>query len=413
MQKTILPGKLNGKLRAIPSKSQAHRLLICAALSDNSSEIYCPVLSKDITATAECLRALGAKIDYSSGTFSVIPAGYIDYTERDNAANAASDYAELDCGESGSTLRFLLPVVCALGKKAHIKMHGRLPERPLSPLWEELCAHGSRLVKEGDTITVSGKLEPGSYSIAADISSQFISGLLFALPVLHESSTLQLTGKIESEGYISMTRRAQQVFSIAPVYEDKRFIIDKNQSYHSPGEVAVEGDWSNAAFWIAADSLGSSIEVTGLDTDSLQGDKAVTEAVDRIRKGDAVIDCSNIPDLVPILAVTASVSPGMTRFVNAGRLRIKESDRLKTVHAMLAALGGDCTETEDGLIIKGREQLTGGTVDGANDHRIVMSAAIAATVCRGPVNVLGVEAADKSYPDFWSDYASLGGCFNE
>ena len=399
MDITLRPARLTGSIAAIPSKSAAHRLLICAALSQGETEIHCPSLSKDIEATAACLAALGAKIDYTGGSFHVSPI------------EKPRHGAVLDCGESGSTLRFLLPVVCALGCEARIKMHGRLPQRPLSPLWEELIAHGAVLSRPTeDTIAVSGQLESGTYSIRADISSQFISGLLFALPLLSGESRLELTGKVESLGYIHMTRQALEHFSLSLPFENNCFVIPASSRLVSPGKAEVEGDWSNAAFWLVASALcGGSVDVSGLDFHSAQGDRAVVQTIADISAGDAVIDCRDIPDLVPVLSVLAAATPGRTEFVNAGRLRTKESDRLAAVRRMINALGGDCTELAEGLVIEGREKLSGGVVDGENDHRIVMSAAVASVVCTDKVTILGAQAADKSYPAFFNDFKALGG----
>ncbi len=396
---TIDPAPLAGTIPAIASKSQAHRMLICAALADRDTAIACPTLSADITATAACLRALGADISYENGVFSVKPIVSVPALPA------------LDCGESGSTLRFLLPVVCALGAGATIIMHGRLPERPLSPLWEELGRHGAALSRPApDIIAVGGSLSAGGYTIAADVSSQFISGLLFALPLLDGPSTLRLTGHLESAAYVTMTQRAMALFGAAVRMEDGVYAIPGGRPYASPGTAAVEGDWSNAAFWVAADRIcGGTLTVTGLDPDSPQGDRAVTELAGRIAAGNAVIDCQDVPDLVPVLSVLAAVTPGLTRFVNAGRLRIKESDRLATTAGLLRALGGDVEELADGLVVRGRTRLAGGVADSANDHRIAMSAAVAAIACDGPVTIHGAQAVNKSYPAFWDDYARLGG----
>ena len=398
MQVTIEAAPLRGTIRAIPSKSAAHRLLICAALADRETRIYCPALSKDIEATAQCLKALGAGIEYSDGAFCVHPIEKVKTN------------AKLDCGESGSTLRFLLPVVCALGGGAEIKMHGRLPQRPLSPLWEELEAHGAVLSRpEEDIISVSANLEAGDYSIRADVSSQYVSGLLFALPLLKGESRLTLEGNIESAGYIEMTRQAQAAYGLALPFDGRSFLIPADGAYISPGMADVEGDWSNGAFWLAAAALsGGGLEVTGLRHDSLQGDKAVVELIKAIREGDAVSDVKDVPDLVPVLSVVAAVSPGTTAFINGARLRIKESDRISSVCRMLKALGACCQEQAEGLTVTGG-RLLGGIVDSENDHRIVMSAAVAAIACEGPVSILGAEAADKSYPAFFEDYKKLGG----
>ena len=399
MTAVIQPSALAGTIPAIASKSQAHRLLICAALADRPTIIACPTLSADITATADCLRALGADISYDNGVFSVRPIG------------ALPERPALDCGESGSTLRFLLPVVCALGAEATIKMHGRLPQRPLSPLWEELERHGAVLTRPTeDTVAVAGRLAPGDYTIAANVSSQFISGLLFALPLLDSNSTVVLTGKLESAAYVTMTVRALALFGVDCPMEENAFAVPGGRRFVSPGTARVEGDWSNAAFWVAAGHIcGGTLTVTGLDTDSPQGDRAVVALASRIAAGNAVIDCQDVPDLVPVLSVLAAVTPGVTRFENAGRLRIKESDRLATTAGLIRALGGQAEELPEGLVVTGQERLSGGTVDSANDHRIAMSAAVAALKCDGPVILHGAQAVNKSYPAFWADYNALGG----
>ncbi len=397
MKAVITPGPLSGDVKAIPSKSQAHRLLICAALAKEPCRIACSSLSKDIEATADCLRALGAGIEYKDGVFSVTPI------------SEPTEMAELDCGESGSTLRFLLPVVCAFGKGARIKMHGRLPERPLSPLWEELERCGAVLTRpEIDVIEVRGGLKERSFSIAANISSQYISGLLFALPILG-GGEIELVGEIESAGYIEMTIQALISFGAHISFKNMRLSLFSN-GLRPDGEIEVEGDWSSAAFWVVAGMLsGGKVRCTGLDEASPQGDAAVMEASETIMRGNATIDARDIPDLVPVLAVLAAVSPGTTRFVNAQRLRIKESDRLATVTEMLTALGADIEETPDGLIVRRKSMLRGGSVHAHGDHRIAMSAAVAAVACIGEVSIENAESVTKSYPDFWQDYAALGG----
>ncbi len=398
MTALLKPSTLSGDIPAIASKSQAHRLLICAALAGEETVISCPTLSADITATADCLRALGADIAYDNGVFTVRPI------------RARPGHAVLDCGESGSTLRFVLPVVCALGMKTDIVMHGRLPERPLSPLWEQLEAHGAVLSRPmPEVISTAGQLTAGNYTLAANISSQFISGLLFALPLLEGTSRIALTGPLGSSSYLEMTLRAQALFGVHSRWDGNAYVTG-GQPYVSPGRARVEGDWSNAAFWVAADRIcGGTLNITGLDPDSPQGDRAVEKLSLRIAGGSAVIDCRDVPDLVPVLSVLASVSPGQTRFVNAGRLRIKESDRLATTAGLLKALGGDVEELPDGLVVTGKARLAGGEADSANDHRIAMSAAIAAIACDGPVLLHGAQAVNKSYPAFWADYARLGG----
>ena len=431
MEKMLKSPLLGGKIKAISSKSMAHRLLICSAFAENASDIVCEETNADICATAECLNALGANIVREGDSYRVTPIKSI------------TDGASLDCCESGSTLRFLLPVASAIGANARFVMHGRLPERPLSPLFEELEQNGMYLSPQGtNPLMTSGSLRHGDYSIAANVSSQFISGLMFALPLIHKFdgvetdeeifSTLTLLGNIESEPYIDMTLDALAEYGIKfeqgyPNYdanETKKYIIPTNMKFTSPGGLKVEGDWSNAAFWLAAGAIGKErITVTSLNTASHQGDKAILELLRRfgadvIESGDRVtvthrklhgirIDASQIPDLVPILAVVASVSEGETVIYGASRLRIKESDRLLSVTNMLTALGADISQTSDGLIIHGKSELEGGNVHAMNDHRIAMAAAIASTVCKNSVKIEDARAVSKSYPKFWEDFERL------
>ena len=400
MNVTITPGSLRGAVAAIPSKSQAHRLLICAALAGEPTVLRCTALSRDILATADCLRALGARVDQGPEGFLVAPG-------------SRPRQAEADCGESGSTLRFLLPVAGALGVDTTFRLHGRLPQRPLSPLWEEMERMGIRLSRPtADTVRCEGSLEPGTYTLAGDVSSQFISGLLFALPDLPGDSEIRLTGSIQSKPYLDMTVGALQAFGIEVQEADRGYQIPGNQRFRSPGTLTVEGDWSNGAFWLTARALGSDLRVTGLDPRSPQGDRAAETLLPRILNGGGDIDVSQIPDLVPALAVAAAQGGGVTRFVGAGRLRIKESDRIASVSAMLRSLGGQAEEGPDFLTVY-PTGLVGGTVSAENDHRIAMAAAVASTICRAPVTVLGAEAVEKSYPAFWQDFRALGGEIRE
>lgn len=376
MDITIRPGKLQGTLTAIPSKSQAHRLLICAAFAEQKTELICPQTNRDIEATADCLRSLGAKIEYTAGSYMVQPIKEI------------LQAATLNCCESGSTLRFMLPIVGALGVDATFQMAGRLPQRPLSPLWEELERMGCTLTRPtADTIRCTGKLKPGKYTIDGSVSSQFITGLMFAQKLMSGETELEITGKLESRPYLDMTRRVLTQFQ--------------------PGTIAVEGDWSNGAFFLAAKALGCDIEILGLQAESAQGDRAAAGIIEALSKGAATVNAADIPDLVPILAVVAAANQGAT-FTDIRRLRLKESDRVASVIAMITALGGTATADENMLTVTGTG-LRGGTVHSCNDHRITMAAAIAATVCTEPVTILGAEAVNKSYPQFWEEYRRLGG----
>ena len=391
MNLTITPGKLQGTLRAIPSKSQAHRLLICSAFADGETVLLCPETTQDIQATAECLNALGARICRTSSGYSVMPISRIPET------------ADLFCRESGSTLRFLLPIAGALGVDTVFHLEGRLPQRPLSPLWEEMERMGCRLSRPSEnTVRCQGKLQPGEYRISGSVSSQFITGLLYALSLLDGESRIVVTGKTDSLPYIRMTQLAMSVFGVAT--ED--YAIAGKQTFHSPGTLEVEGDWSNGAFFLAANALGNRIDIENLNSDSPQGDRAAASLLAQLDHFCS-IDAADIPDLVPILAVVACAKEG-AEFSNIARLRLKESDRVASVISMLENLGGQAEAAENTLIVY-PGNLTGGTVDSRNDHRIAMSAAIAATVCSRPVTILGTECVGKSYPNFWEEYRRLGG----
>lgn len=384
MDVKITPSQLSGSVKAIASKSQAHRLLILSAFADGPSKLLLGETNQDIEATASCLIAMGADIRRVEEGYEVCPV------------NEVPPYADLYCKESGSTLRFLLPVVGALGLKATFHMEGRLPQRPLSPLWEEMERMGCQLSRPTkSSIYCTGKLRPGTYTIAGNVSSQFITGLLLAFELMDEPSVLNITGHIESVPYIHMTKAAMELFS---------------PNRHSPGEIAVEGDWSNAAFFLAAAALNQSVAVTGLDEASVQGDKAVAFWLSKLSK-HCIIDASDIPDLVPILSVVASVNKGAL-FTNIQRLRTKESDRVNAVISMIRSLGGQAGATDNTLTIHGTG-LHGGIVSSCNDHRIAMSAAIAATVCTNEVTILGAQCVNKSYPAFWDEYARLGGKYEQ
>ncbi len=391
MDITIFPGQLSGTVAAIPSKSQAHRLLICAAFSDGTTELLCPETNRDIEATAGCLRALGADIIRTKAGYTVSPV--IDVPET----------AKLNCQDSGSTLRFMLPVAAALGVDTIFQMEGRLPQRPLSPLWEEMERMGCTLSRPtADTIHCQGRLKAGAYAIDGSVSSQFITGLLLAAALIPGESKLQLTGKVESRPYITMTQRAMALFG----RNTEDFRISGGIPFHSPGKVTVEGDWSNGAFFLAAKALGNDVAVENLRPDSPQGDRAVWDLLPALEQ-TITISAADIPDLVPILAVAAACKKGAV-FTDIRRLRLKESDRVASVIAMLENLGGRAEADEQTLTVYGTG-LTGGTVDSVNDHRIAMAAAIAATVCASPVTILGAECSRKSYPHFFDEFARLGG----
>lgn len=417
MTLTILPGELSGTVRAPASKSQAHRLFICAALGRTETTIGCDSLSKDIEATIACLNALGANIrETAPGEFTVTPI-------RERPVGLR----ELFCGESGSTLRFLLPVVGVLGAEAVFRMEGRLPERPLAPLDRELTARGMTLRQDGESLYCSGKLSAGDYTLPGDVSSQYISGLLMALPVLGEKSTITITGKTESAAYIEMTLEAQALAGVRPGRSETGYAIPAGAIYALPERTAVEGDWSGAAFYLCAGALSADgVTVTGLNPGSTQGDRAVMDILRSfgaevtvgddavtVKKGalrGITIDASPIPDLIPALCAAAAAAEGETKIINASRLRLKESDRLSTTADYLKSLGVQVTEEADGLIVLGGG-LRGGRLTAHNDHRIAMAAAVAACGCAEPVTIEGCSCVKKSYARFWEDYTQLKGRF--
>lgn len=409
-------------MKAIASKSHAHRLLICAALSDKESYVQCVERSDDIDATAGCLASLGAKIQHDGKGFAVSPISYPPHKEQVTQV----------CGESGATLRFMLPVCSALGVPAKFIMQGSLRSRPSSPLLEQLAENGCAITIEQGSISCSGALHSGEFNLQGNISSQFISGLLLALPLLEGNSVINVEGKLGSMPYITLTLDSLREFGIRASVKGSRtgrgavYFVEGSQRYTLPGEIKVEGDWSNAASWITAGALGGKgITCTGLNLGSSQGDMAILRQVERFGAtveygGDSVhvasaerrgiqFDASDTPDLVPMLALIASVSNGETFISNAGRLRLKESDRLHAVADTLRTLGAEINQTHDGLIISGRGSLQGGTVDSFGDHRIVMMAAIASLVCKNPVTINAAEAVNKSYPGFFKDFEMLDG----
>ena len=395
MDITIYPSKLSGSITAIPSKSQAHRLLICAAFSDASTRIYCSETNQDIEATVSCLNSIGAVIKRTSYGYHVDPVSVTPET------------AVINCEQSGSTLRFLLPIVCALGIRTTIHMSGRLPDRPLSPMWEELERMGCQLSRpSNDSIQTAGKLRPGEYTIAGDISSQFITGLLFAMSLMDGLSTLRVTGTIESAPYVKMTQEALKLFGV----ESNDYRVQGSYPFQSPKEISVEGDWSNAAFFFAANGLGNRIHVENLNTTSTQGDRAIASILAQ-KAENSVISAADIPDLVPILAVYFAVKGGAV-FTDIKRLRLKESDRVESVISLLNNLGIKAEADENTLHVFGGE-IRGGIVDSYSDHRIAMAAGIAATVASEPVTVIGADCVAKSYPTFWQEYKRLGGKYEQ
>ena len=400
----ITPRHLSGTVTPPPSKSMAHRLLIAAALGSGISTVRGVAMSQDVEATLRCLTALGGRWrETAPGTLEITGIG-------GRRSTPGTALPHLDCGESGSTLRFFLPIALAVAGGGVFTGQGRLMARPQGPYLDLFREKGIFCEQTGGTLTVRGTLEPGEYHLPGNVSSQFFTGLLFALPLLDGPSTIVPTTAVESWDYILMTLDALTgagVTAAEPHTPGEAFRVCP--AAYQPFDRTVEADWSQAAFWYAAIALGSQLELTGLNAFSVQGDMAVVPHFLRLTQpGDQEIDVSGIPDLLPPLAVMAAVRSGTTRFVNAARLRMKESDRLETTAALLTALGISAQTGPDFLTVQGGA-ITGGTVDGANDHRIVMAAAIAATASSSPVTIRGAEAVAKSYPDFWEVYQSLGG----
>lgn len=413
----IRPRPLRGAVTPPPSKSVLHRAVVCASLAKGKSAVRPYVPSDDIDATVLAMRALGAEIRAENESLLI-----------DGSPIFGRPGAEIDCRESGSTLRFLLPVAAAGGVNAAFTGRGRLPERPLGPYLQLLPEHGVSCAPQSAEralpLRISGRLAPGEFALPGNISSQFVTGLLFALPLLPEDSVVRLTTPVESAGYIDLTLDILSTFGISLKGTQDGFSVPGGQRYKSCDFVA-EGDWSQAAFWLSAGALGGEARCFGLSSSSRQGDRAIVPLLRRfgadIREENGAvtarggelrgidIDAAQIPDLVPVLAAVAAFARGRTRITRAGRLRLKESDRLRATARSLAALGARVSETEDGLIIEGAPSLPGGAAESFGDHRIAMALAVAAGRCSGAVTIRGSGCVAKSYPRFFEDYKALGG----
>ena len=410
----ISPSVIRGTLTPPPSKSAAHRLLIAAALA-GEGRVRGLSLSADMEATLRAVRGLGVsvRLDGDAACFSPAPP------------SSSPSPLPVDCGESGSTLRFLIPLYAARGIPAVFTGHGRLPQRPLGVYADCLPPHGVTLsAASGLPLTVTGRLTGGDFALPGDVSSQFITGLLFALPLCREDSRIRLTTPLESAGYVDMTLQVLRQAGIRVEPLEDGWFIPGSQTYR-PLDTAVESDWSQAAFLLAAGALGGEVTLTGLNPASAQGDRealslfrrfgaAVEEAPGRIvcRKAPLHgidIDAAQIPDLVPVLAVTAALADGVTHITGAARLRLKESDRLAAVADGIRRLGGRVEESPDSLTISGVSRLAGGRAEGYNDHRIVMALSMAALGCEAPVTVTDAQSVAKSWPAFFEDYRAIGG----
>lgn len=402
-----LTGNPSGTLRTPDSKSWLHRALICAALSDGKTFIRCTRFGEDVQATLDGLRTLGAGIELTPDGICV-------------CGGLTAKKAIIDCGQSGTTLRFLLPVTAACGIRAEFVCDPQLRNRPMLPLIAALEQNGCRITKTVTGYTCEGQLQAGKFTLPGDVSSQFVSGLLLALPLLCGDSEIVLSGRLQSAPYVRLTEAVQAQFGI----RTNAYCIPGGQHCQSPKTLAAEGDWSNAAPFLCMGAFSEDgITVAGLDARSAQGDRVIIDFLTRfgaevrceetavtVRRGQLRgigIDASDTPDLVPLLALLGTQAEGRTQITGADRLRTKESDRLETTANTLNALGASVTVQPDGLFICGGTQLNGGTVSSCGDHRIAMLAAAAAVVCTDPVALTGAEAVNKSYPDFFTDFSKI------
>lgn len=416
----ITPSPLKGDINIPPSKSLAHRAVICAGLSEGISNIDNIIFSEDIKATTMGMQSFGIEISRKDESISIKGKPQLSLIK--NAIN---------CNESGSTLRFLIPIALLTGEEISFEGRGKLVSRPLDVYYEMFNNQGIQYKNNNGQLPlkVKGVLTPGTFYVKGDISSQFITGLMFALPLLDGDSRIIITTELESKGYVDLTIDCMNKFGVEIENKYyKEFYIKGNQKYISR-DYRVEGDFSQAAFWIVAGILGANIKCKDLNLKSLQGDKAIlnivkemggnikisedTIEVCRSQTKGIVIDASECPDLVPILSVLGALSEGTTKIINAERVRIKECDRLKAMKTELTKVGADIEETQDGLIIRGKSTLKGGIVDSWNDHRIAMAMAVASIKCEEPIIITNSKAVKKSYPEFWEDFKMLGGIIDE
>lgn len=428
MRRTVIPAPLQGTLRVLPSKSASHRAVLAAALSQGACEVAPLQLSEDIDATIRCAQALGLLREAEIEPLSGAQAGFVRARFSGGTCKEDADVRVADCGESGSTLRFLMPL--ALDGRGPVRFigHGRLMERPQDVYRELFAQMGVSWRDAPGAITLQGKLRGGDWSLRGDVSSQFLTGLLYALPLCKEDSTLTLTTRLESSAYVTLTRRMLARFGVVSEWQGARIFIPGGQRYASPGSVSVEGDWSHAAFYLVAGAIapsGEGVRLTGLSPDSAQGDRAVADVLRSMGasvrwEGETLcarpstlrgvtVDASQIPDLVPALCVAACAARGETRIVNAGRLRIKECDRLAAMRSELSKLGADVRELPDGLVVRGGRPLRGADVDAWNDHRVAMALCVASALCEGEMTLSGAESVKKSAPAFYREFESLGG----
>ena len=422
----IKPAKLKGVVNIPPSKSVSHRAIICAALAEGESVVDNLILSEDFIATINGLRALGADIttEGSGDRYKAVVRGGL--------GNPSDTDIQIDCHESGSTLRFLIPIAAALGSRCSFVGRGRLGDRPLDSYYEIFATQKFSYTTADNKLPLqlNGQLRAGNFVMRGDVSSQFITGLLFALPILSGDSRIEITTALESKGYIDLTLQVLQEFGIKVVHDGyQHFYIRGGQKYQ-PHSYTVEGDYSQAAFWLVAGCLGHEVVCQGLNRNSLQADRAILEIIQNMNGNivwsdeqtvqatstgtlGRVVDVADCPDIAPILTVLAALSTGKTELVNAARLRIKESDRILSITTELNKLGAHVTEGSEEIVVQGVLGLECSELDAWNDHRIAMALAIACTRGRGASSLQGAESVKKSYPHFWEDYRAVGGCAEE
>lgn len=413
MDISINAKKVFGEVNVISSKSELHRLLILSSFAKDKSRIfYNGVPSLDVVATCNCLQKLNAKIEMSEGVINVEPI-----------KNLPKEIVKINCGESGSTLRFMLPLLAVLGVSAEIEVSGRLKERPLSPMYELLTENGVTLSEKGKyPLKTTGKLDARKVKIDGSVSSQFISGLLMAFVAKGTGASVEVTGDFQSKSYVDITVGIIKKFDIDVTIENNKYVV--NGKAYTGKTLTAYGDWSNGAFFLSLGAINKSISVKGLDINSFQGDKKIVNLLEKFGavvrvKDNAVItkkesltameiDVSDIPDLVPVLAVVAGLAKGKTIIYNGERLRLKESDRIKSVVAMINDIGGNAKERKDGMEIVGVKEYEGGVVDSFNDHRIVMASAVASSNCKREIIIKNATAVNKSYPNFFEEMKKLG-----
>lgn len=411
---TLFPSNADGEVSVPSSKSMTHRALICAALSKGKSVISNVLFSDDIKATIESLTELGAKFDIEGNKVTVKGVKKLRYSGE-----------PVNCNESGSTIRFLIPIFSLSDKEVTFVGKESLISRPFNVYQEIFEQDGNSFNQQNDKIVISGSIKSREYHLPGNVSSQFFSGLMFALPLLKEDSTIYFTGDLESRSYIDLTIEILQCFDIDIKELENGYFIPGNQRY-KPTDYSVEGDYSQAAFHLVNGVLNGFVKVNNMNHDSKQGDKAVIDIIKKM-KGKVIfteegyitektqtygttIDVSDCPDLAPILALLCSLSKGTSKLINIQRLRLKESDRVESTVSTLSRLGANISVIDDEIVIHGKTSLEGGvTLDSYNDHRIAMMISIAAMRCNKEIALLRPLAINKSYPTFFTDYRKTGG----